>query len=567
MNTALGLKSEERMIRKGYIRYLIPTTVALCFSQIAPLVDSLCISEVMGEEALSAMSTVSPIYYIFNIIGSFAGIGGGIAVAKAMGSGDKYAGGRAFTKALLWTTVSTLILSVLILIFIDPLLKLLCATEGNFMYAKEYLRVLVAGMVFYVINYSMTYILTDDNDANLSMAVGIVSGIVNMIVDVVGMFVLHQGIWVTAFGTVFGMFVGCLVCLVHMRKKDRICRFTPKKAGVPDIKLTEIMSPGMPEASEYLLFALQMLQSNYILSSSIGTSGLGNAAVIENLELISTIIIAGISESVLPLFASYHGEGNTDINRIVKRTVIILGEALMIPFVLSLIIFPQWLMMVFSIEEPVMMETLPRAIRIMAVAQLAAMMNAILVSFMQSTDDEKRATISYFIQGVIQISVMAALSKTERTDAPWFATLAAYTTVLLYFIFYCKQFKGLFSNDFKHILMIDGGRTDEAVFKDWVDNSGKILRAEESSMLWEKLFAPLINVLSKEKTYPCTFMIISCEDGHRAAILRYDSRKDLMGGPDNEDENGDEDEDSETIYNECIRSEFNYVRRMMINFE
>ena len=62
-------------------------------------------------------------------------------------------------------------------------------------------------------------------------------------------------------------------------------------------------------------------------------------------------------------------------------------------------------------------------------------------------------------------------------------------------------------------------------------------------------------------------MIISCEDGHRAAILRYDSRKDLMGGPDNEDENGDEDEDSETIYNECIRSEFNYVRRMMINFE
>ena len=282
MDTALGLKSEERMIRKGYIRYLIPTTVALCFSQIAPLVDSLCISEVMGEEALSAMSTVSPIYYIFNIIGSFAGIGGGIAVAKAMGSGDKYAGGRAFTKALLWTTVSTLILSVLILIFIDPLLKLLCATEGNFMYAKEYLRVLVAGMVFYVINYSMTYILTDDNDANLSMAVGIVSGIVNMIVDVVGMFVLHQGIWVTAFGTVFGMFVGCLVCLVHMRKKDRICRFTPKKAGVPDIKLTEIMSPGMPEASEYLLFALQMLQSNYILSSSIGTSGLGNAAVPRN---------------------------------------------------------------------------------------------------------------------------------------------------------------------------------------------------------------------------------------------------------------------------------------------
>ena len=554
-----NFRVEEKMIAKGYARYLLPTVISLCFSQLAPLVDSLCISETLGETALSAMSTVNPVYYFFNIIASFGGVGGGIGIAKAMGSGDKYTGGRVFTKAIIWMTSITAILSIIALIFIDPLLKILCATEGNFGYAKDYLRILLMGMVFYVYVFAMTCILTDDNDANLAMAGGIVTGAVNMIIDVVGMFVMHQGIWVAAFGTVMGMVAASLVFLFHARKKDRICRFTRKRKGLDDISLISIISPGTPEAAQNLLFVIQILQSNYILSSSIGVSGLGNSAVIENLGLVAYIIIAGVSESVLPLFASYYGEGNKDVNRIVKRTVLILGEVLITVFSVSLMIYPQWMMNLFSIDEPLMMETLPRAIRITAVAQIVALVNAVFVSYLQSTDEEKKATVSFFIQGIVQITVMVALSVRYPLDAPWIATLVAYVSVLLYFVFYCRQLADLKYRGKCNIVFMECGDSSDTNLKKWQEEAGEHLTEDEKKTLREQIFAPFI-AAKGEYSYMCSFLMLEKDDGHRSVILRYDSRKDIMG---NDEGNG---EDEELVFEKCINSEFNYVRRLMINY-
>jgi Na+-driven multidrug efflux pump len=155
------------------------------------------------------------------------------------------------------------------------------------------------------------------------MAGGIVTGVVNMVIDFGGMYVLHYGIWVAAFGTVAGEIAGCLVFMLHRRKKDRICRFTVRSPGAEDIPLKEIVAAGMPEAAENLLYAIQILQSNFILRSNLGTEGVADAAVIENLILVITIVMGGICESLLPMFSSYYGEGNKDINRHIKRKAII----------------------------------------------------------------------------------------------------------------------------------------------------------------------------------------------------------------------------------------------------
>ena len=125
------------MIKKGYIRYMIPTVVGLVFSQFAPLVDSLCISKILEEDALSAMSTINPVYYFFNIVSVLGGIGGGIGIAKSIGSGNKYQGGRIFTKAMVFTTAATALLSALCLFLSIRCLKYCVrrkettATHGN----------------------------------------------------------------------------------------------------------------------------------------------------------------------------------------------------------------------------------------------------------------------------------------------------------------------------------------------------------------------------------------------------------------------------------------------------
>lgn len=568
-NTKSAVFAEEKMMMKGYARYILPTMGGLLFGQLTPIVDTLCISIALGDTALSAMSTVNPVYYVLNIIACLGGIGGGVGLAKASGAGNKEKAGRVFTKTLVSLIVATLILSALFLFFMDPLLKALSATPENAPYAREYLIVLLVGSVFYVLQFAFTYILTDDNNPNLSMAGGIVAGAVNMIVDYVGMILLHGEIWVAAFGTVLGMFLGCLVFLLHLNKKDRMCRFVWRGDKRSEAGLVEIIKPGLPEAFTYVLITVQGLQANHILSTSLGTSGLGNAAIVENVEMIATILIAGISESALPIFASYYGEKNKDGINLLKRISLKLGEAALLPLVILLLACPQLMMWLFKTDDPVMISTLPFAIRITIVAQLFNMANEIFVSHLQSSDQEMKAVYARFIQGIVQIVAMVVFALFVPENSPWIANLLAYASVTMYFAFRCREFDGLTSREFQNISFSRGGEADGEAVLNWYEESKAYLASDEAEMVLDKMIRPFTDHLTREMRFLISFLVILKDDGAKGVVLRYDSKNDILGDSedgvicDEEDEEGEEDD----IYNECIRSEFNTMRRMMINFK
>lgn len=48
MEKTINDKSERIFIGKAYIRYIIPAALAMIFGQLAPLVDSVCVSAKLG---------------------------------------------------------------------------------------------------------------------------------------------------------------------------------------------------------------------------------------------------------------------------------------------------------------------------------------------------------------------------------------------------------------------------------------------------------------------------------------------------------------------------------------
>jgi len=180
--------------------------LGMIFAQIAPVVDGICVSAhpAMGEEALSAIGIVGPLDYVFNIICALGGIGCGVIISRCSGTGEKAKAFRVFTRTLVMLVIASLILTAGCIIFADPLLRLLSATPENFAFAKEYLLVTMAGSIFVVMNFAGDYILANDNNEKLAMAGDIAGAVVNMVIDFVGVYVFHFGIWVVALGTVLG---------------------------------------------------------------------------------------------------------------------------------------------------------------------------------------------------------------------------------------------------------------------------------------------------------------------------------------------------------------------------
>lgn len=556
-------KYENSLIRHSSVRYIFPPMVGMIFAQIAPFVDGICVANSMGEAALSAVGTVAPIGYIFNLFSALGGIGCGVFISRCSGSGEKAKAARIFTRTLVMLVVASVLLSVLGYIFLDPILKVLCATPENYPFARTYLMVTLLGSVFPVLNFAGDYILASDNNQNLAMAGDITGAIVNIIVNCIGVFVFHFGIWVVAFGTVFGSACCCMVYLLHFRKPDRLCRIVPLKRVSGDPSDIEIFKPGCAEAVMYCMFAVQLVIQNFVLRENAGTMGISNSAVIENLQLVITIVIAGATDAIFPMAAAYDGEENESGMLMVKRMLTKIGFAMLLPAVIILCMFPQIMIIPYGIDEPVMLKTLPYAIRLISVGSLITLISMLLIDYLSAVEQELKATMALIIQSVFQISFTLLLNPRFGMDAPWYGTLIGSVASLIYLCFFCDHLaEGIYRFRKKNLLLLTGGKLTGEKVEEWKMMAGDILTAKELEIVKTKFFAPLLSCIPEGSAFNSSFTILQRDDDMHVVILRYESKKDFIG--ENADMAEVDEEDEDFVPDTCIRSEFLGARRLMI---
>ncbi len=561
---AIDFRFEDRLIGKSSVKYIIPAMIGLLFGQISPIVGGISISRTLGETAFSALSTIEPIQLVFSAMGALVGVGCGITASKCSGSGDKDVVGRIFTRTMIALVAVTVVVAVLMAVFADPILLFLRATPENIGYAREYLYTLLAGSLPIVIMFALDYILTDDNDPMLVLAGSVTAAVINVVLNVVLVDIMHWGVWASAFALVFGDLCACLMFLTHFRKKDSLCRIVSPQRREGDPSFFAIFKPGTPMGIMYMMFAIQMIVQNVVLEGESGTSGLGNSAVVDNLVLFLTIFTASASEPVMPLASSYFGEGNKCGLLLVKRKMYHVGLCMLVPIVLLIMIFPQLFMALFSVKDPVMLNTLPFAIRLVCFNSLLTFTNDSLVNYLAATEREHLANISYGIQIVLNIGTTLLLAKSIPMDAPWYGALAANACSCMFLLFAGKLIRGFMKRYPENVLMLTGSDPHESNLAEWKEEALGVLTQEQVDTVWDKLVRSYEQAFSSEDAPLCSFTVLQRENGDKAAILRYAQKTKLFAAETAEEA---DEEELTHVYGECIRSEFNTLRRLMINFE
>jgi hypothetical protein len=148
-------------------------------------------------------------------------------------------------------------------------------------------------------------------------------------------------------------------------------------------------------------------------------------------------------------------------------------------------------------------------------------------------------------------------------DAPWYATLIGSVAVLIYLWFFCDHLpEGILKFCRENLLLLTGGNLNGSLVEGFKEKAGEILTEKELDLVEKKLFAPLIASVPDGLSPHSSFTILEREDGMRAAILRYESKKDYIG--ENEDMPEQDEDETEFSPDTCIKSEFLGARRLMI---
>ena len=125
------------------LRFALPTMVMMVFMSLYTIVDGVFISRLLGSDALSATNIVYPAVNILIAVGVMLATGGSAIIARKMGEKKPDEARQNFTLIV----VSGLLFGILSLVagnlFIEPLVKLLGATDKIMGNSISYLQILL----------------------------------------------------------------------------------------------------------------------------------------------------------------------------------------------------------------------------------------------------------------------------------------------------------------------------------------------------------------------------------------------------------------------------------------
>lgn len=157
------------------------------------------------------------------------------------------------------------------------------------------------------------------------------------------------------------------------------------------------------------------------------------------------------------------------------------------------------------------------------------------------------------------------MNKWSDMNSPWYAALIAQVAVLIYLCFFCGDLpRGLRKFHRENLLLLKCGRLTPSLVGDFESSAGQIISEKQRETLHQQMIEPMLEALTDGIHPHCSFTVLERDDGRLAAILHYESKKDLLEDLPELPEDEDEDEKEEVPADTCIRSEFLGMRRLMI---
>ena len=151
---------EKMPVPAALAKMAIPTIVSQMITLIYNIADTWFIGQTNNPYMVAASSLVLTIFLMTTALANIFGVGGGTLAVRLLGSSQEEEARKVASESLVMAAGAALTFSALCLIFMEPLLLLLGASENTLGYAKQYLTfVVVMGALPTVLSAVMSSML------------------------------------------------------------------------------------------------------------------------------------------------------------------------------------------------------------------------------------------------------------------------------------------------------------------------------------------------------------------------------------------------------------------------
>ena len=313
----------EGNIRSLIWRFTLPLLGSMLFQQLYNIADSLVAGKFIGVDALAAVGNSYEITLIFIAFAFGSNMGSSVVVSQYFGAGMKKEMKTAITTTFIAAFILSAVLTILGILFTDPLLEAINTPPELMEMSAEYLDIYILGVIFLFFYNIATGIFTAMGDSHTPFIFLAISSTANIAVDILFVTAFGMGVDGVAWATFLCQGISSILAMAALVIRLRRIGETEKAPLFSWHILRQITVVAVPSILQQSFVSVGNILVQSVVNSFGASVMAGYAAAIKLNNMIITSITT-IGNGISSFSAQNFGAGRIDRVREGRREGLLL---------------------------------------------------------------------------------------------------------------------------------------------------------------------------------------------------------------------------------------------------
>jgi putative MATE family efflux protein len=332
------------------VRLAVPMMLGSVAQMIYNMTDTFFIGQTNDPNMVAGISLSMPLFMLTQGLGNIFAIGASSYMSRCLGAKRLDEAKKTNATAFWVTFLLGIVLTLLITVFRDPVLRMIGTSEVTFPYASSYFTIISSFTSVSMLGMCLGGAIRSEGASTAAMLSQMLGIIVNIILDPIFILYFKWGVAGAAWATIGGMTVGSAYAILFYVRGKSALSIHPRFFKPNRQMLREIFKIGIPAAISNVVFTFASVVTN-ITAASYGDHVVAGSGIAMRVTMLAFGLIMSLGFGFAPFAGFNYGARNLERLTSGLKTTIVYTTTLALFFMAVFFFFGRQMIQIFIREE------------------------------------------------------------------------------------------------------------------------------------------------------------------------------------------------------------------------
>lgn len=330
----------------------VPTIIGQLVNLLYNVIDRIFIGRMAnGDIAMAGVGVAMPIILLVSAFAMLFAAGGAPLSAIEMGKQDNDKAEEIMSNCFSMLISGGIILTILFLVFKEPILWAFGASNATIGYGLDYLSIYLIGTIFVQISLGMNLFINTQGFTKIGMFTVIIGAIINIVLDPILIFGFGMGVKGAALATIISQGISAIFVLKFLFGKKSILKIRKKYLKLNKKLALSIVALGVAPFIMQATESLVLVSLNNQLLKYGGDLAVGAMTIMSSIMQVIMMPLMGLTQGAQPIISYNFGAKEMDRVKKTFKLLFIICVSYSAVMVSLIMIFPEFFVSIFNNKQ------------------------------------------------------------------------------------------------------------------------------------------------------------------------------------------------------------------------